>query len=202
MENAVNYPGAEKDIARLKEKASLSEEAFGRILDIISDEEIKYELKFNDIKEKDIEYMKKMGVLIKSLKNEVADKFYEHLLKFNKTRNILLSKEGLLEHLKITQAAYFEGLFDGIYDRKYFIYRLFVGFAHHSYGVTPSMYIGAYNNYLTIIWGLLEEELERGKINLNEISEFYRSVKKIIMLDEYLALETYYSNPFTTICPW
>lgn len=188
------YSGLEKEIAGLSKKADLSRETFTRLKEKLSEGQIKFLLDFNDIKDKDIENIIFLGKLVKSKKVEISNKFYDYLLGFEKTRKILLSEDGLLERLKKTQAEYFESLFSGKYDGNYILSRLIIGFSHHKYGVTPSVYMGAYDYYITLMFNLLKEEAGAGNVSLEEAFDIACSIKKLIMVDATLAIETYYEK--------
>src|SRR5574341_386721 len=82
---------------------------------------------------------KLLAQLRRKLAPEVAkfvDGFYKHLLRFQKTKE-LLNQPGIIERLKKTQTQYFLSLFDGDYSRSYFEQRLKIGLTHERIGLSP-----------------------------------------------------------------
>src|SRR5204862_474654 len=69
----------------------------------------------------------------------------------------LLTDPDLLARLKKLQADYFARLLDGVFDAAYYEARLRVGEAHQRVGLSPVLYLGAYNQYIQITFPLFLE---------------------------------------------
>jgi signal transduction histidine kinase len=118
----------------------------------------------------------------------IIDRFYEYLLGHDHTRK-MLSEPGLVEHLKVLQARYFEELTAGRYDLAYAENRVKVGLTHHRIGLSPEWYLGAYVKYLHIATDVLSDAFGR------DYERFYEtivSLTKVIYLDMGLALDAYH----------
>src|SRR5689334_17216798 len=80
----------------------------------------------------------------------IVDEFYEHLLRFPPTRE-LLRDPALIRRLKKLQRDYFLQLTSGPLDAAYFESRLRVGAAHARIDLHPEWYLGTYNLYLRLV---------------------------------------------------
>ena len=126
---------------------------------------------------------------------EVAEKFYEHLTRFEETRH-LVQDERVLRRLKDLQQAYFQRLTQGNYDEAYFEDRLRIGVAHERVHLPPKYYLGAYNLYFRSIIRLIFDEFRREP---EKGLEAVLSLSKLLFLDMSLAIETYLEASKRTI---
>jgi PAS domain S-box-containing protein len=119
---------------------------------------------------------------------EFIERFYEHLLRFDETRGLLMAEPGRLERLKEIQRRYFLRLLEGDYEEAYFEERLRVGIAHQRTGLDPRWYLGAYSLYLQlnfpIVLDLCGGDRARAAAALG-------ALVKIVFLDLGLAIDTY-----------
>jgi len=116
--------------------------------------------------------------LIESL----VDRFYEHLLSFDKTRSVL-AREDVGGRLKAAQRQYLRTLAAGEYGDAYFRDRIRIGLVHERIGLAPRWYLGAYWVYIReLLPQLLPATPER---------EQALSLLKIILLDMMLVTESY-----------
>jgi hypothetical protein len=72
-----------------------------------------------DFTERDITLLKELNGFIHQHADEIINKFYHHLLRFNETRSFL-SDEETIKKARRTQKEYLLMLTEGTYDEKYF----------------------------------------------------------------------------------
>ncbi len=160
---------------------------------IMNDREIHRRLEFLSVTDDDIERIRRVAPYLKSLSGEFANRFYDHLLRFSELLPLL---EGRLEHLKITQARYFEEMLTGPYDVAYVQNRARVGQAHERIGLEPKWYIGAFNLYFQIVSDQLRQN---ESLNLDEIIDTLLSLVKIIFFDVGLTIDVYIDTLIRTV---
>ncbi len=140
-----------------------------------------------DFTERDITLLKELNGLIHQHADEIINKFYSHLLRFNETRSFL-SDEETIKKARRTQKEYLLMLTDGIYDEKYFEHRLNVGKTHDRIDLHPNWYIGAYCLYHRLIFPLI---ITTYKDQPDKITDYILVIDKIMNLDMQLAIDTY-----------
>jgi signal transduction histidine kinase len=121
---------------------------------------------------------------------EFAERFYQHLLANPRTAAFLRDPRQL-EHLKKMQAEYFAQLLEGVFDPAYYETRLRVGMAHQRIGLVPTLYLGAYNQYIQLTFPLFVQAFGD---RLNEVLPLLLSLVKVVFLDIGLALDTYFQE--------
>jgi PAS domain S-box-containing protein len=133
--------------------------------------------------------------LLRALRDQVIlrshdfiEKFYQHLMRFEETRELLLAEPRRLERLKEIQRQYFIRLVEGDYDAAYFEERLRVGHAHERVGLDPQWYLGAFGLYIQLNLPLIFEIYEG---NLAKAIATLGALVKIVFLDLGLAIDTY-----------
>ena len=112
--------------------------------------------------------------------------FYEHLLAFEDTSNILSGYD--IEILKEKQGAYFLEMFSGCYDLVYARRRIEMALTHANIGLKSSWYLGAFSNYLLILWPKIAEIYEKDPQKLLQI---HNALQKVMFLDLIIAADTY-----------
>jgi PAS domain S-box-containing protein len=115
---------------------------------------------------------------------EFVAAFYEHLMRFEEPRRILLLP-GHAGHLEKSLSAYLEGLFTSPLNEAYFAERTRIGATHLRIGVSPRWYLGAYTFFTS--WWI--PRLAVGPEGPARVRAFLRR----ILLDSILAMETYVS---------
>ena len=140
-----------------------------------------------DFTERDITLLKELNGLIHQHADEIINKFYHHLLRFNETRSFL-SDEETIKKARRTQKEYLLMLTEGIYDEKYFEHRLNVGKTHDRIDLHPNWYIGAYCLYHRLIFPLI---ITTYKDQPDKITDYILVIDKIMNLDMQLAIDTY-----------
>lgn len=140
-----------------------------------------------DFTERDITLLKELNGFIHQHADEIINKFYHHLLRFNETRSFL-SDEETIKKARRTQKEYLLMLTEGTYDEKYFEHRLNVGKTHDRIDLHPNWYIGAYCLYHRLIFPLI---ITTYKDQPDKITDYILVIDKIMNLDMQLAIDTY-----------
>ena len=128
---------------------NLSDEAVAALARAIGidTQEITRRQAFLAFDETDVSLLTELHHRLQDVSRRFVDDFYTHLIKFEETRRFIPDAPSL-EHLKQTQAAYFDSLTAGDYGPEYILNRLRVGVVHQHIGLEPKWYIGAYSRYL------------------------------------------------------
>ena len=168
---------------------NLSDEAVAALARAIriDAQEITRRKAFLEFDETDVSLLTELHARLQDVSRHFVDDFYTHLTKFEETRRFIPDASSL-EHLKRTQAAYFDSLTAGDYGPEYILNRLRVGVVHQHIGLEPKWYIGAYSRYLV---GLLPELWRLLGDDPDKFLATYHALQKIAFLDMGLALDTY-----------
>jgi response regulator RpfG family c-di-GMP phosphodiesterase len=176
------------------EKNKMTEKGVAGIYSLFSSRNIKFINKLINFSEADLQGLAKIKDCIDEIALDIASDFYDYLMTIEETRKIILSRPDLLEQLKLTQCHYIRQLFGLTYDEKYFINRVIVGFAHYIYKISPSVYIGSYGYYNTLITSAVINCCKKNGISAEESVLILNSVQKLLSLDITLAIESYYQK--------
>ena len=176
------------------EKNKMTEKGVAGIYSLFSSRNIKFINKLINFSEADLQGLAKIKDCIDEIALDIASDFYDYLMTIEETRKIILSRPDLLEQLKLTQSHYISQLFGLTYDEKYFINRVIVGFAHYIYMISPSVYIGSYGYYNTLITSAVINCCKKNGISAEESVLILNSVQKLLSLDITLAIESYYQK--------
>jgi signal transduction histidine kinase len=147
-------------------------------------------LEFLGFTEEDAERLRSIHTMAEEHADELVDKLYEHLLKFEDTRAFFI-QPGVLERVKEFQKQYFVRLTEGKTDREYFSNRLQVGDAHQRIELLPQWYLGLYCLYFQLI---VEQILKYQGVD--RVMEVVPSLRKLIFLDIGLAMDAYIQGGF------
>jgi diguanylate cyclase (GGDEF)-like protein/PAS domain S-box-containing protein len=134
-----------------------------------------------ELTEEDVSRLKVLHPHLSAAHPHFIDNFYQHLLEFEEPRRFL-QDEATVEYLKKAQAASFNSLTSGIYDKDYISNRLKIGLIHHSVGLSLEWYLGAYAKYLS-------DFLPRIQLLSGEFLSVIDSLLKVMMFDMGLALD-------------
>ncbi|WP_172600144.1 EAL domain-containing protein [Sulfuricystis multivorans] len=142
---------------------------------------------FLEFTDEDAARLERLHALLAGQEQDFARRFYDHLLRFEETRRFI-PDQAALDHLRTTQAQYFETLTAGTYDAEYVRHRLRVGLAHQRIGLETQWYLGAYAKYLSDalpdLWQRLGGDPDLAIATL-------QSLLKIVLFDMGLAMDTY-----------
>ena len=176
------------------EKNKMTEKGVAGIYNLFSSRNIELLNKLTNFSETDLQGIAKIKDCIDEIALDIASDFYDYLITVEETRKIILSRPDLLEQLKLTQSHYISQLFGLTYDEKYFINRVIVGFAHYIYMISPSVYIGSYGYYNTLISSAVINCCKKKEMSAEESVRILNSVQKLLSIDITLAIESYYQK--------
>jgi PAS domain S-box-containing protein len=147
-------------------------------------------LKFLGLTARDEQLLRAVRPLLETHVAAVVDAFYEQLLAFPETAQ-LLRDQTTVERLKKLQRDYLLRITEGNFDEAYFADRLRIGQTHERVGLSPRWYLLGYNIYFKLIAPLIRRfhatEAERGE-------ETIVALEKVFMLDASLAMEAYIAS--------
>jgi signal transduction histidine kinase len=149
-------------------------------------------LEFLEIGARDRELLQEIAEFGRAHVDAIVEEFYQHLLRFEETRNLLGGPERI-ERLKKTQRAYFLRMLEGEFDASYFESRLRVGDAHQRIDMAPEWYLGAFALYLRL---LVRRLLEHYRHDPAHLCEIVQTLTKVIFLDASLAMDAYIAGGY------
>jgi signal transduction histidine kinase len=145
-------------------------------------------LAFLEISEADRERLRQMAPRLNARAAAFVEQFYRHLFAFEETARFLQNPE-LVRRLKQAQQAHLESMLAAEWDADYVERCYRVGDAHAQVGISPTIFLGAYNQYLQFCWRELSAELE-GPARV--FAEQMLSLQRAVFLDIGLTLEAYF----------
>ena len=119
-----------------------------------------------------------------------VEAFYRHLFAFPETAQFL-TDAATVQRLKQSQQAHLQSMLEADVDEEYAAQRRRVGDIHAHVGISPQMFLGAYNQYLQFCLRLLATD---GRTPLPEFAEQVLSLLKAIFLDIELTLDAYFTE--------
>ncbi|WP_049969896.1 globin-coupled sensor protein [Haladaptatus cibarius] len=113
-----------------------------------------------DFDGEDAERLTSLRPAFEANREEIADRFYENVLKHEETSEILADSTRDIESLKATQSEYLVTLADGTYGEEYVKNRARIGKLHDMLDMPLNFYLGQYGVYYDLISSVLSERLE------------------------------------------
>ena len=139
--------------------------------------------KFARFTDDDAALLKGLQGLNESIVDEVLDAFYEHLLAFEETAKFFVD-EAVLNRVKSLQKKYFLDLTKGDYGEAYLDSRLKIGSVHARIGLEPRWYLGAYLNYVQLVYPKLVAKYKKDQ---ESVQKNFLALFKIFSLDQEIA---------------
>jgi PAS domain S-box-containing protein len=147
-------------------------------------------LKFLGMTPRDEELLRALRPLLEEHVVEIEDAFYDHLLSFPETAQ-LLRDHTTVARLKKLQRDYLLRITEGKFDDAYFEDRLRIGKTHERVGLSPRWYLLAYNHYFKIITPLIRQHY---KNDAERAHDSILALEKAFMLDASLAMDAYIAS--------
>jgi PAS domain S-box-containing protein len=144
-------------------------------------------LKFLSLTERDEQLLKALRPLFEKHLATIEDAFYDHLLSFPETAQLLRDRT-TVERLKKLQHDYLMRITEGNFDDAYFADRLRIGRTHERVGLSPRWYLIAYSQYFKIIAPLIHNYYADDPVRA---TESVVALEKAFMLDASLAMDAY-----------
>lgn len=153
----------------------------------LNDKERKLRKDYLGFTERDVALLKELKGFIHQHVDEILDKFYALLFRFEETRRFFVNKEAF-RRARDSQREYLLMLFDGVFDEHYFRHRLNIGKTHDRINLLPRWYIGAYCIHHQILYPMI---MEAYKDQPDKIRGYILALDKIMNLDMQLAIDSY-----------
>ncbi|MDY6776154.1 MAG: protoglobin domain-containing protein [Halobacteria archaeon] len=166
--------------------------------------------RYIDFDDEDEKRVMRMTPVFERIQDDLADEFYDKLLVYNETADVISDTDVTVDQLKETQKRYLLSLGnygyepgDGAgYGESYAKSRLAIGHMHVLIGLTPPWYIGAYSVYHDMILEELFEDTydkmrrhhdidEEAFDELDELREDILAYLRLVNFDMQLAIDTY-----------
>jgi len=147
-------------------------------------------LAYLEIDEADRARLRALAPVLNARGAAFVETFYRHLFAFEETGRFLRDPE-LVERLKVAQQAHLESMLDAEWNEEYVDRRYRVGDAHAQVGISPTIFLGAYNQYLQFCLRELSEHLTGPGL---ECAQQMLSLQKAVFLDVGLTLDAYFSQ--------
>lgn len=150
--------------------------------------ELDERLAFLEIDESDRARLRELAPLLNSRADAFVETFYRHLFAFEETARFLRDP-ALVARLKQAQREHLESMLAAEWDEEYVSRRYRVGDAHAQAGISPTIFLGAYNQYLQFCLRELSAQRDGP-----ELAEQMLSLQKAVFLDVGLTLDAYFKQ--------
>lgn len=147
-------------------------------------------LQFLGLTEQDADCLKAIRPLLEKHIAAIEDAFYDHLLSFPETAQLLQDRT-TVERLKKLQHDYLLRITEGKFDEAYFADRLRIGQTHERVGLSPRWYLLGYNLYFKLITPLIRDHYAADSARAHETIV---ALEKVFMLDASLAMDAYIAS--------
>ena len=147
-------------------------------------------LKFLGLTARDVELLRALRPLFEKHIVAIEDAFYDHLLSFPETAQ-LLSDHMTVERLRKLQRDYLLRITEGNFDDAYFADRLRIGRTHERVGLNPKWYLLAYNIHFKTITPLIRDFYAGDSVRADAS---IIALEKAFMLDASLAMDAYIAS--------
>lgn len=147
-------------------------------------------LSFLDIDEADRKRLHELAELLRPHSADFVEVFYKHLFSFPETARFL-QDDALVARLKTAQQKHLTSMLEADWNEEYVSKRYRVGDVHAQVGISPQIFLGAYNQYLQYCQRMLAREEDAPQ---RESIERMLSLQKAVFLDIGLTLEAYFTQ--------
>ncbi len=147
-------------------------------------------LAFLDIDESDRQRLRELAPHLQSSAVAFVDTFYRHLFAFEETARFLQDPK-LVTRLKESQQSHLESMLQADWNQSYVDRRYRVGDVHAQVGISPQVFLGAYNQYLLFCMRRLVSPDDQA---MQAYAEQVQSLQKAVFLDISLTLEAYFTQ--------
>lgn len=154
----------------------------------ISAEAFERRKRFARFSEPDAAVLGELHPMVTEHADAIVEGFYEHLTEWPDLAS-LLEVPATVERLKRAQRDYLLSMTSGVYDHAYAVRRLRIGQIHHTIGLDPEWYLGAYGTYLELMTPRIHEHFTADP---GKAARATTALSKLIILDMQLVQDAYY----------
>jgi signal transduction histidine kinase len=147
-------------------------------------------LGFLELDEADRERLHLLAERLRQAGPEFVEVFYRHLFSFEETARFL-QDPALVQRLKQAQQSHLESMLEANWNEAYVDRRYRVGDAHAQVGISPQIFLGAYNKYLQFCIDKLSADAGPQQ---KQLCRQMLSLQKAVFLDISLTLEAYFTQ--------
>jgi len=147
-------------------------------------------LAFLDIDGSDRDRLRELAPQLRMFAPVFVETFYRHLFAFEETARFL-QDPALVTRLKDSQKAHLESMLEADWNEAYVERRYRVGDVHAHVGISPQVFLGAYNQYLQFCMQQMAANLDAAT---QDYAQQVRSLQKAVFLDIALTLEAYFTQ--------
>jgi len=145
---------------------------------------------FLSLTDDDSDRLRDLRPLVQLRVDEIVERFYVHLRRFEETRRYVESAQ-MAERLRALQRDYLLQLFEGVFDEAYCQRRRDIGRVHHRIGLDPNWYIGAVQLYQSILFPMAADHLASSGRAADEVLPYLLAISRALIFDMGIALEAY-----------
>lgn len=149
--------------------------------------DLQQRLDFLALDSEDLERLARLRPVLEQQAERLVDAFYQHLLTFAPTRQLLRDPE-VVSRLLGKQRAYLLSLAGPTIDESYVEERRRIGVTHERVGLEPRWYLGAYALYLSLLTPLVMDACAEEPV---EASRTLVALQRLLFFDAQLAIEAY-----------
>ncbi len=152
--------------------------------------DLRERLAYLEFDEQDRAQLQELNDRLRDRRDDFVDEFYQHLFKFETTARFLRDPQ-LVERLKVSQMEHLQHMLAAEWSDAYMDRCFRVGDVHARVGISPQMFLGAYNKYLQFCVECLGQDFGESS---QHFARMVRSVQKAVFFDIGLTLEAYFSR--------
>jgi diguanylate cyclase (GGDEF)-like protein len=161
----------------------------------LTDREITRRKEAFSLDDKDIAALVSVKALIASELEAIIEEFYEQQVAIHEVSQLIGDADTLLR-LKRSMRGYITSLFAGQYDAEYVQGRLRIGMVHKRIGVSPKLYVSAFQKLLSVLKVRLMGHANKDCVSCHHT---VTALEKIMMFDLVLVFDTYISSLMTEV---
>jgi signal transduction histidine kinase len=153
-------------------------------------DELDRQLAYLEIGPADRMRLQQIAPILSACSAEFVEVFYRHLFEFQETAQFLQNPV-LVDRLKQAQQLHLESMLQADWNQAYVEHRHRVGDVHAQVGISPRMFLGAYNQYLQFCFRRLAVDADP---RIREFAETSLSLLKTVFFDIGLTLDAYFQH--------
>ncbi|WP_332239018.1 globin-coupled sensor protein [Sporolactobacillus sp. KGMB 08714] len=152
----------------------------------VKDGKVLEKLRMLDLTNEDLQLLKLLRPFVQKEINVIAKDFYGSVYEIEPLKQ-MIDQHSTVEKLSRTLAAHVMELFSGIIDESFLERRLRVGKIHYTIALSPSYYMGAFQNLQSSLCRIVFRTVG----DISAVERMVRAIDKIISFEQQIVLEAY-----------